>query len=176
MRKYIQQYRPFLLFLGTFFLVYVVLTFLYQQYLSSFDDTKSDGITALVSQQVESVLQWAGFQVSVTPVLNEWYLTYQNTAVIRIVEGCNAVSVFILFVSFIAAFAGRFVNTFLFIIFGTAFIYLLNILRIAALSILLYRFPAYSHLLHGVLFPLVIYGTVFVLWFFWVTKYSKYAN
>jgi hypothetical protein len=44
------------------------------------------------------------------------------------------------------------------------------------LIVLLYHFPEQNHLLHGVLFPALIYGSVFVLWFIWVNKFSKYAK
>jgi hypothetical protein len=40
----------------------------------------------------------------------------------------------------------------------------------------LYHFPQYEHLLQGVVFPLVIYGVVFLLWVVWVNKYSFYAT
>jgi hypothetical protein len=30
--------------------------------------------------------------------------------------------------------------------------------------------------LHGVLFPLFIYGVVFILWVIWVSKFSLYAK
>ena len=74
------------------------------------------------------------------------------------------------------AFAGRISTTLLFLIGGSVLIYLLNVIRIAVLSVLLYRFPAYEHLLHGVIFPLFIYGVVFILWFIWVNYFSSYAK
>jgi len=59
---------------------------------------------------------------------------------------------------------------------GSILIHLLNIGRIALLCVALYNFPQYEHLLHGVIFPLVIYGIVFLLWVIWVNKYSAYAT
>jgi exosortase family protein XrtF len=52
----------------------------------------------------------------------------------------------------------------------------LNIGRIALLCIALYDFPQMEHILHGVIFPLVIYGVVFLLWVIWVNKYSNHAT
>ena len=46
-------------------------------------------------------------------------------------------------------------------------IYIFNIFRIALLCWAIYYFPEYEHILHGVLFPLVIYGVVFALWIIW---------
>jgi exosortase/archaeosortase family protein len=54
--------------------------------------------------------------------------------------------------------------------------YVLNVMRIAMLSVLMYHFPGQVSFLHGVLFPLFIYGVVFILWVIWVSKFSLYAN
>ncbi|WP_278019687.1 hypothetical protein [Flavobacterium ginsengisoli] len=51
-----------------------------------------------------------------------------------------------------------------------------NILRIATLIVLSYNFPQYYRFLHGTFFPLVIYGYVFILWVFWINRFSKYAK
>lgn len=91
----------------------------------------------------------------------------------RVVEGCNSISVIILFVSFIAAFAGRFKSTFVYMLSGSVIIYVVNLLRIVILSIGLYNYPWRREELHTVIFPLIIYGMVFLLWMFWVNRYSK---
>jgi len=84
--------------------------------------------------------------------------------------------VMILFVAFVIAFSGKFKNTIVFILLGLIIIHVLNVLRIALLSVALYSFPEYEHFLHGVVFPLVIYGVVFLLWVIWVNNYSSYAR
>jgi exosortase family protein XrtF len=52
----------------------------------------------------------------------------------------------------------------------------LNVIRIALIAIALYHYPEQEHLLHGVVFPLFIYGVVFLLWVIWVNKFSVYAT
>jgi exosortase family protein XrtF len=52
----------------------------------------------------------------------------------------------------------------------------MNVLRIALLSVALYYHPDQEALLHGVVFPLIIYGFVFGLWILWVNKFSNYAS
>jgi len=91
----------------------------------------------------------------------------------RIIEGCNSVSIIILFLAFIIAFSGSFVKTLLFGLFGTVLIYVVNVLRIIALSVLYHQFPEYQTTLHDLLFPAVIYGLVFVLWITWVKFFSN---
>ena len=178
MKKYFVQYKPFLLFLTVFFGSYILLTFLYQIFLNSFENGKVDTATQWVAQNTEEVMSWFYKSVHIEEVKNEpfFLLYFQNRAVARIVEGCNGVSVIILFVSFVLAFSGNLKNTLLFIFGGSLIIYILNVLRIVVLTVLIYYFPEQLHLLHGVLFPLIIYGLVFILWVIWVNKFSKYAK
>lgn len=177
MKKYWILYKPFLQFIATFLGVFVLLTFGYQLYLSGYEDGQADGITRLVAHHTGLVLRWFEEDAVVLFQENAQILirVHQKT-VARIIEGCNAVSVIILFVSFVAAFSGKFKTTAFFLIVGSGLIYILNVLRIALLSLLLFHFPEREHLLHGVLFPLFIYGVVFILWFIWVNFFSKYAK
>lgn len=180
MKKYIIQYKPFLLFLGKFLLTYLLLTFVYQKYLGQFDAKKLelDGFTQMVAKQTEDVLLFFNCDAKTTPNLKEpaVNLYYNQKSMARIIEGCNALSVIILFISFIIAFSGKIKPTILFVISGSILIHILNVIRIALLCVLLYYFPKQQHFLHGVLFPLFIYGVVFILWVIWVNKFSKYAK
>ncbi|WP_316635246.1 exosortase family protein XrtF [uncultured Flavobacterium sp.] len=178
LRKYLIQFKPFLIFIGTFFAAYIVLTFIYKFYLNSFGLNDVDGITKIVGRNVEQLMQLfnTDFKVDINrhnPWLDIWY---NKKHMARIIEGCNAISVTILFVSFVVAFSGKFKPTFLFILLGIFLIYICNVARIAFLVVLVYNFPGYAHFLHGVFFPLVIYGMVFVLWVIWINKFSKYAR
>ena len=178
MKKYFILYKPFLVFLASFFLTYFVLTFLYQNYLGSFEGNKLDSITKIVGRNTEQVLLLFTNDASVQEIATEPYLRliFHQKYVARIIEGCNAISVIILFVSFIVAFSGKLIPTLLYLFGGSLIIYILNVLRIAALSTLIFYFPSQESLLHGVVFPLSIYGVVFILWLIWVRKFSKYAS
>ena len=178
MKKYFVLYKPFLVFLFTFFGTYVLLALVYQFFLNSFEKGQADTATRWVAQNTEEVLSWFYKSIRIEKVNSEpfFLVNFQNQPVARIVEGCNGISVVILFVSFVVAFSGSLKNTLLFIFGGSFMIYILNVLRIAVLTVLLYYFPQHLHLLHGVLFPLIIYGVVFVLWVIWVNKFSKYAK
>jgi len=174
----LQQFKPFLVFISTFFAAYIILTLVYRLYLNNFETNDIDGITNIVGQNVDQLMRLFNCDVKIVksisnPSLQLWY---NNKYTLRIIEGCNAVSVIILFISFITAFSGKLKTTIYFILFGVFLIYVLNIIRIALLAVLLFRFPEKEHILHGVLFPLIIYGLVFILWVFWVNKFSKYAR
>ena len=178
LKKYLIQYQSFLVFLASFFGCYILLTVLYQFFLNSFEANKIDSITKFVGSNTDILLSWFTESIRMEYLPNEAYVNvyFKNKGIVRIVEGCNGISVIILFISFIVAFSGNIKNTLFFIFGGSLLIYVLNVLRIAILIILLYHFPEQNHLLHGVLFPAVIYGTVFALWVFWVNKFSKYAK
>jgi exosortase family protein XrtF len=178
LKKYFILYKPFLLFLATFFLSYIVLTFLYQHFLNGFENNKIDPITRMVSENTQQVLQLfnTGSSIEESSAHPFIKLFYNQRYVARIVEGCNAISVIILFISFVIAFSGKLKPTVFFIFGGSLLIYGLNVIRIAALSALIFYFPKQESFLHKVLFPLCIYGVVFVLWLIWVRKFSTYAS
>lgn len=180
MKKYWIQHKHFLFFLGKFLLTYLFLTFLYQSYLNNFDATlyEVDGFTKVVAEQTKNVLVFfdidAATQLHKSQTCVQFF--YNNKYVARIVEGCNALSVIILFTAFVVAFKGKWKQTILFVIFGSLLIHILNVFRIAILASALFYFPEKEPFLHGVLFPLFIYGVVFVLWVIWVNKFSVYAK
>ncbi|URM38251.1 exosortase family protein XrtF [Flavobacterium anhuiense] len=178
MKKYLVQFKPFLIFISIFFLTYIVLTLLYKFYLNSYQAEDLDAITMVSGRNSEQLLRFLNYDAIIQKSSqNPWQEIILNGRFIaRIVEGCNAVSVMILFVSFVAAFSGNLKKTLLFIFFGLISIYILNVVRISLLIVLIYQFPHYSHFLHGTFFPLVIYGYVFVLWIFWINRFSKYAK
>ena len=96
-----------------------------------------------------------------------------ESPVARVIEGCNAISIIILFVAFIIAFSSGFLVTISYAILGSILIYAVNIFRIAIIGIALYEFPDHQRFLHQLLFPAIIYGLVLVLWVLWVQKFSK---
>jgi exosortase family protein XrtF len=166
--KYRAVIRFVLLFLGT----YLVLSFLYSFYLNVSAGTSyhPDFITHLVAKQSTSIISSLGYDAEIVPheteALMELYINKRYLG--RIIEGCNAVSIIILFIAFIVAFAKNFKKTILFILAGSVLIYGANIIRIAVLSIALHLYPQYEKILHGVVFPALIYGMVFLLWMLWV--------
>ena len=131
----------------------------------------------MVSRNTEQVLQLfhGGPAIEESETHPYAKLFYNQKYVAKIIEGCNALSVIILYVSFIVAFSGKLKPTLLFVFGGSLLIYILNVLRIASLSALIFYFPEQEPFLHGVVFPLYIYGVVFILWLIWVNKFSRYA-
>jgi len=176
----LQKNRPFFIFLLKFGLSYLVLSVLYWLYLSQFDAAahQPDGMTHLVARQSRdfAILIGKDAAIALHPTEPCYRYFLNGKGVARVVEGCNAVSVMILFTAFIIAFSSTFKKTALFILAGIAIIHLLNVIRIALLAFGFYYYPDYKTVLHDIIFPLFIYGVVFLLWIIWVQKFSTHAK
>lgn len=152
---------------------------LYSLYLNQNQITEGAFSCAPITKDVAYKSVWVverlGYECYAIQNVDELSLTmYINEKpVSRVIEGCNAVSIIILFVAFIVAFSSTFLATFSFAFLGSVLIYVINILRIAVVGIGLYEFPQYKEFLHEILFPALIYGLVLVLWVIWVRKFSK---
>lgn len=172
-RKYRAVLRFVLLFLGT----YALLSFLYGGFLllSKTGAYHPDYITHQVAKQSETLINEIGYTSNVLPDSNfpSMQLYIEGKIVGQIIEGCNSISIIILFISFILAFAQKWRKTILFILSGSVLIYSVNLIRIAILAIALYEFPEYQEILHTVVFPGIIYGMVFLLWVVWVRSLPK---
>lgn len=174
------KYKAVIRFIVLFFGTYLILSAAYSFYLKASVDSAyfPDFITNLVAKQSAAVLETFGYTTDQFDYHKGGgvILTIEKAYSVNVVEGCNAVSVIILFISFIIAFAKDFKKTFLFLLAGIALIYVVNIIRISLLTIALYKFPEYQELLHGVLFPAVIYGMVLILWIVWVRNINTPAS
>ncbi|NND61657.1 MAG: exosortase family protein XrtF [Flavobacteriaceae bacterium] len=180
MKALLQKYRSVIRFVVLFLGTYLVLTLIYSLYLSLSKGGAypPDFITNLVAKQSSSLLNGFGVAANVVPHETQptMKLFVEGQYLARIIEGCNAVSIIILFISFIISFAEKWKKTLLFIFAGAALIYGVNIIRISVLSVALYHYPEQESLLHGIVFPGIIYGMVFLLWMFWVRSLSIKAK
>jgi exosortase family protein XrtF len=175
-----QKNKPFFIFLLKFGGTYLVLALIYAFYLSFFDADhfEPDGITHLVARQSASLSNMLGEEAHIEPHPREasYKFFVKGRYLARVVEGCNAVSIMILFAAFIVAFSSTFKRTAVYFVFGVVTIYVLNVLRIALLCIALFYYKESGPFLHDILFPLFIYGVVVVLWILWVAKFRGNAK
>ncbi len=180
MRELFKKYKSVLRFVVLFLGTYLLLTVLYSLYLK-FSNGKTyfpDYLTHLVAEQSGQLLEGFGYRSSLhqDSVDQGMLLTIRNSYTVNIVEGCNSVSVIILFAAFIIAFAEKARKTTIFLLAGAVLIYAVNLLRIVLLIIALYRYPQYQGILHSVVFPGIIYGLVFLLWILWVKILDSKAS
>ena len=176
MLKLFKKYKTVVRFILSFLGSYIILVFLYQLYLDYyFSRGLPDYLTRLVALQTEALINSLGYEAfvapsSMYPLMN---LSVNDIFIARIIEGCNSISLIILFLAFMVSFIGRPKPTLLFMLAGSVIIYVMNIVRIALLSIGIYEMPGKVYFFHQIVFPLVIYGTVFLLWIIWIYIYTK---
>lgn len=177
MKNLLVKYRSVIRFVLLFLGIYLVLTVLYSVYLNLSEESiyPPDYITHLVAKQSSTLLNGIGYHAVIVPheAQPTMKLFVEGQYLARIIEGCNAMSIIILFIAFIIAFAEKRRKTALFIFAGAVIIYAANIVRITLLAVALYEYPNYEQVLHGVVFPGIIYGMVFLLWMLWVRMLSK---
>lgn len=135
-------------------------------------------ITKNVANQASSVIRFFGYDTQIIQHNKELSMKVfvNGKYVARVIEGCNSVSLIILFLAFIIAFQGSVKDTIWFGILGAILIYLVNLIRIAILSVGLYAYPKQETLFHDLIFPAIVYGMVLFLWLIWVNKFSYYAK
>lgn len=177
MKELFVKYKSVVKFILTFLLVYIVLSLLYKFYLQFSVGSKfyPDYITHAVSRQIEALLNVFGYNAEVIKHQDEpsMKLIVNGKYLARVIEGCNSISVVILFVSFIVAFSGKLKVTIVYVLLGSVLIYIVNLFRIGILTIGMYHYPWRKEVLHTVFFPAIIYGMVFLLWILWVNRFSN---
>lgn len=169
----LKDFKPVLGILLRFIIIYVVLLLAYQFYLNRFQHEGLDPFSRMIAAQVRDIQNYLGYSTRLyDDIKGEQVYFYVNGAYpTRMVEGCNAISVMILFVAFVFAFyKGK--KTFTFVLAGLVLLYVMNVLRITGLNIVVTEYKSYSKVSHDYIFPAVIYGTVVVFWLVWIKFFA----
>ncbi|WP_139420757.1 exosortase family protein XrtF [Chryseobacterium mulctrae] len=169
----LKDFKPVLGILLRFIIIYLVLLFAYQFYLTSFKAQGLDPYSRIIADHVMFIQNKMNFPTHLFDDVPNEQVGYivKNQYVTRMVEGCNAVSVIILFMSFIFAFY-KGIKTFVFVAASIIALYVMNVLRIVGLNIVTSDHPQYSKMSHDYLFPAVIYGSVVLLWLVWIKFFA----
>ncbi|MFM8912146.1 MAG: exosortase family protein XrtF, partial [Flammeovirgaceae bacterium] len=138
----------------------------------------ADPMTVQVAKVVAKGISWIDEDVKAIQMANSQNVAIRNEEgiVIEVFEGCNSINVMLVFVSFIIAFRGTLLKTIQFAAMGCAVIYLLNLLRVAALYAVELNWPRYLYLFHKYLFTGGIYLAVFFLWYLWSKQVKANAR
>ncbi len=148
------------------------------------DPPQLDPITHYIAVSCERPSAWMGYEIK---LIENDHLNYEDSAdeqtydsllfdgryAISIEEGCNGISIMILFIAFVIAFKGKFLNTIIFIPAGIVFIHVANLIRLSLLSYLNVEWNAEAfHFFHKYGFTAIIYGAVLILWYLWISRYN----
>lgn len=176
MKSIIENNKSVIKFLVIFICSYTILYVTYYWFILSAKEL--DVFTKIVSKQTVNLLNIIDYETNSKINSNNDFinLVVRGKNIAGISEGCNAISIMILFISFVISFSVNIKKTVLFLIIGILIIHTMNILRIVILIIFMYNFPKYSTPLHDYVFPAAIYGVVFLLWMYWVNTLDKTKN
>lgn len=160
-------------FLSVFLFSYTVLTFLYSGFLSK-GDNKVDEASSLVGTQAALLLNALGFNSFASDVHSDksTHVGINNFAQVKVIEGCNGLSVMILFVAFLLAFPGSWKQKIWFIPAGVLVIHLFNIARVAILCWAVYSYGEKGYPIYKEMFTASIYVLVLGMWYLWVDKFG----
>lgn len=177
-----KKHKNVVIFLIKFFATYFLLFAIYATYLNRSQQKegafKTASITMLVADQTVNLVEFLGYDAGAFQHKEElsMKLLINGRYTARVIEGCNSISIIILFIAFIIAFAGSIKATIVYAFLGSILIYTINIARIAFLAIMIFKYPNQQEVLHNLVFPAIIYGVVFLLWVVWVHTFSNYKK
>jgi len=165
------QYKPLLLFLLRFLGSYIVMLLIYNWYLSLYlPNGTPDPFTRWNSDVASKIFNLIGYKSESIHAGKENYmrLAVDGKFASIVNEGCNAVSVLIIYISFIFAFYTKFKQVLIYLAASLIGLIIMNVFRIVFLTYI-YRFlPEYSKIGHDYLFPAIIYGSIVILWIIWI--------
>jgi len=148
------------------------LTALYELYIIPHTDLDSKLIAVLISQ-AETILTVLGYELlEANPVWTS-HFGIINTSGVVIGNPCDGLSLFILYVSFIAVFKGKWWFKIGSILFGVAFIHFLNLIRIVALALIVRYYPTWLDFHHSYTFTLIVYASIFFIWYLRINIYQR---
>lgn len=176
----LKEFRPTILFLLKFGVIFSLGSLLYGSYINSFrtlDPPKPDNFTISIAEQTNSILRTFGYDSHLwfpeeEPIVMIYIIGFENDNV-SFYEGCNGVNIMILFAAFVFAFGNRYKQMLWFLPTGLLAIHLFNLVRLLSLSIMATVSHSVFHFTHKYAFTGVIYAFVLLLWYLWATKFGK---
>lgn len=148
--------------------MYLVWFLGYEQWLAP-DGRLDAALCSNIASSSVAVLQTLRFPAALAPHVPQLVLMNGQSSVIVGVP-CNGLVLYALFAGFVLAFPGPWVRKVWFIPVGMLLIWLLNVLRVAALAINQH----YSHQTvdfnHHYTFTFVVYACIFGLWMLWARR------
>ncbi len=141
-------------------------------YVSSFYEYVSDIFTGFLLISAKFLLALFGFETEMFGKV----VRIVGTGGVLLDRGCLARNLMGLFVGFILAYPGKIKHKLWTIPAGLLVIILLNIIRITALTYLVYGYPEYVDINHHVIFKYTVYFFIFCMWYLWIKYYSSTAK
>jgi len=120
-----------------------------------------------VANVTANILQFFGYNIQ---ELTNNVLRHDNGVAVRIVWSCSGLKQAYIFICLIAFYNGNFKRKMWYIAVGLLVVYLVNILRITAITALVHSFPNKFDLFHEHIFKYLFYVILFGMWVLWDEK------
>ena len=170
--------NPFLRFLLLSTSLYLIWYFLYEFYLHKHTDFDQYAVNQIVVW-AEKTLQWFGYITTDYTSIDigfRQHLGIQGFKGVTVGAPCDGVVLYALFIFFVVAFPGPLKHKLWFVPLGAFTVFYLNVLRVAALAIIMSINENWLAFNHDYTFTILVYAYVFALWVIWVQKFSPYAK
>jgi exosortase family protein XrtF len=137
------------------------------------------GVISALRISTEQVLRATGY--SLTNYDNDALASQQHVGIegsggLTVGAPCDGVVLYVLFICFILAFPGPWKHKIWFLPVGALSVFAVNVLRIAALAVIVHINPDWLAFNHDYTFTLLVYSYVFGLWMLWVKKFSPLGS
>ena len=156
------------------FLIYIFLFYLFWYLVYNLWIHPAETVDLFVIDITISIVKWILILFHYTVFTGyDRVIGIDGTGGLWVGDNCNAIALFALFSGFIIAYKGNWKVKIIYISIGILCIEVLNALRLVALAIMLTYSRALTEFNHSYTFTIIIYAFIFVLWIWWVNKYSK---
>lgn len=165
--------RRLIRFLIVATLLYVAWYFLY--YYVLLPDGRIDHVlTFQIADTSAALLRLFGVNATIDPPPAP-YALLRISGVPTVIVGvqCDGLALYVLFAGFILAYPGDWRAKLWFIPAGIAAIYVVNLIRVAALALNHHYSPGTMQFNHHYTFTILVYAFIFWLWTIWVRRYSN---
>lgn len=164
---------PFWRFIIRGALLYTVWYFLYEFYIkphTHFDEW----VISLLTTGATHFLDALGFTMKEFAD-GRWrtHMAIDGSVGVTVGAPCDGIVLFALFTIFVLSYPGAAKHKWWFIPLGLIVIHVLNTLRIAALTWIVFYNEAWLDFNHDYTFTIFVYAVVFCLWYVWVTRFAN---
>jgi exosortase family protein XrtF len=165
---WLEEFRPALRFLLIFLAVYAGMSLAYQGYLQR-SGAQVDPMSRILGEHAALALRAVGYTAlsEHSPGYQEERVLIDGIAKVKVIEGCNGLSVMILFLAFVLAFGPWSKRKGIFVAWGLVAIHAFNVIRVAVLALIIHHSDGSWYSVQKNLFTGSIYLLVLVLWIIW---------
>jgi exosortase family protein XrtF len=169
-----QPIKLFLLKVSTFYISWSLLYVFVLQPNRVVDAYLTRNLGALTATLMQLILPSHSVQVIHDALMSS--LQIDGSFNIFILDGCNGLELYVLYVGFILCFPFKNNSTLKYIVLGLLSIFLLNLLRCTVLSYLKFHKVSYFDIIHHYIFTITVYSFICALWYRYITENLRKAN